>query len=381
MPIHHETLQTETSNVVSRDNSSSPRDLTRQGTRQASAGATDGAAVRRPHLSGSGRPTRTFQQPTLETAFVRYCQMTHLPLNWQGTAAELLGLVKTAQEFISSPDFDRPAAPHRILGDQLLSTCRETEPSKPSGGSALDMPPHLSRMCEEQLLTAEQERQLFQRMNYLRFCAASLLQDQTPVSVTQWDLERVHGLWRAANWHRDCIIRSNTRLVISIVKKFTNPQCGFDDLFSDGIMALLRAVHKFDYRLGFRFSTYATQVVRRDAYRHVMDRQNERLKAGQCLTEQGIDIAEETGSSTMGEEHWNSLRSRLTSLLNELDKREKLIIRARFSLGGHRKVQTLQHLANKLGISKERVRQLEKRALSRLQTLAAHSTQSSSPSI
>ncbi len=53
------------------------------------------------------------------------------------------------------------------------------------------------------------------------------------------------------------------RLVISIVKKFVNIQNGFDDLLSDGIVAVIRAVDKFDVGLGFRFSTYATQVVRR----------------------------------------------------------------------------------------------------------------------
>jgi RNA polymerase primary sigma factor len=56
--------------------------------------------------------------------------------------------------------------------------------------------------------------------------------------------------------------------------------------------------------------------------------------------------------------------------MDNLDRREKLIIRARFSLGGHRTVQTLQRLADKLGVSKERVRQLEKRALDKLRGMA-----------
>ena len=58
-------------------------------------------------------------------------------------------------------------------------------------------------------------------------------------------------------------------------------------------------------------------------------------------------------------------------MLNDLDRREKLIIRARFSLGSHRKVHTLQSLADRLGISKERVRQLERRAMEKLQEMAA----------
>jgi RNA polymerase primary sigma factor len=57
-------------------------------------------------------------------------------------------------------------------------------------------------------------------------------------------------------------------------------------------------------------------------------------------------------------------------LLDKLDRREKLIVRARFSLGSHRRVQTLQRIADSLGVSKERVRQLEKRALEKLRELA-----------
>jgi RNA polymerase primary sigma factor len=57
-------------------------------------------------------------------------------------------------------------------------------------------------------------------------------------------------------------------------------------------------------------------------------------------------------------------------MLDRLDRREKLIVRARFSLGGHRRVQTLQKLADRLGVSKERIRQLEKRALDKLRDMA-----------
>jgi RNA polymerase primary sigma factor len=57
-------------------------------------------------------------------------------------------------------------------------------------------------------------------------------------------------------------------------------------------------------------------------------------------------------------------------MLNDLDRREKFIIRARFSLGSHRKVHTLQSLADRLGVSKERVRQLERRAMEKLRVMA-----------
>lgn len=73
----------------------------------------------------------------------------------------------------------------------------------------------------------------------------------------------------------------------------------------------------------------------------------------------------------MSEKRWHALRNCLSVLLGELDRREKLIIRARFALGSHRRVQTLQALADRLGVSKERVRQLEKRAIEKLIAMAA----------
>jgi RNA polymerase primary sigma factor len=63
----------------------------------------------------------------------------------------------------------------------------------------------------------------------------------------------------------------------------------------------------------------------------------------------------------------------MTSLLDQLDRRERFIVRSRYALGAHHKVRTFQFLADKLGVSKERVRQLESRAVEKLQAFAAES--------
>ena len=70
---------------------------------------------------------------------------------------------------------------------------------------------------------------------------------------------------------------------------------------------------------------------------------------------------------------WSNLSELMASLLDQLDRRERFIIRSRYELGAHRKVRTFQYLADKLGVSKERVRQLESRAVGKLQALAAES--------
>lgn len=322
-------------------------------------------------LDSGSRPkpkTRTFRRSVLEADFLRFCQLSTETPDAHLTAEQRRQLTEEAQCFVPSEEFSARSAERVVLGDEFLTECA---PEKARlSRKKVDMPAHLAGLCETPLLTREQEKQLFRRMNYMRYRAHKILEAGGDTAIDQWDLERIRGLLRAACWYRDVVVRSNVRLVISIVKNFANPQCSFDDLLSDGIMALIRSVDKFDYQLGFRFSTYATQVVRRNSYRFVMERQEERFKVTNSISEIGLDVAEDDSHSTMSEGRWHALRNHLDHLLGLLDKRERLIIRARFSLGGHHHVKTLQRLADKLGISKERVRQLEKRAVQKLQDLA-----------
>lgn len=312
---------------------------------------------------------RTFRRKKLEADFLRFCQLS-TEVGANPSLEDVKLVLEEAKAHIPSEEFEDGKAETLILGDDFLSECKPETVSK-RAARKVSLPSHLAGLTENSLLTPEQERALFQRMNFLRFRACKILTQKPIEKTTQWDLERARALIHASHWYRDVIVKANVRLVISIVKKFVNHQCGFDDLLSDGIMALIRSVDKFDYQRGFRFSTYATQVVRRNSYRFVMERQEERLKVTNSINEPGLDV-EEVSTSTMSELRWNTLQTHLRGMLGELDKREKLIIRARFSLGGHRKVQTLQKLADRLGISKERVRQLEKRAVEKLQQLAMH---------
>lgn len=273
--------------------------------------------------------------------------------------------------FISNPLFDQPRAGAEIFASQLALAPRQSERGIAAlRRSGVDLPIHLSRLCEAPLLTPEQERCLFQRMNFLFHQAALQRGLLHPDRPSQGRLELVERLVLLAEWHRDRIVEANLRLVFSIVKKFVNPNNTFDDLLSDGIVGLIRAVEKFDYDRGFRFSTYATQVVRRNSYRTVVTNQQERQKVVGGLQDLDFEVSDQDKTSAISEGRWHELRSRLAVMLDDLDRREKFIIRARFSLGSHRKVHTLQSLADRLGISKERVRQLERRAMEKLREMA-----------
>lgn len=239
------------------------------------------------------------------------------------------------------------------------------------GTAPADLPAHLRRMCESELLTQEQERELFRSMNYLKFRANALrcrLSVDDPDAQLVWEID---GLLTKAQALRDHLIKANMRLVMSIVKKFVTPQQSFDEMLSDGIMTLMQAVDKFDFDRGFRFSTYAYRSIARHAYRSVTAARKEEARFACDLEEWVFEQQDHrTAASSMSDQVWGNLRELTTSMLDQLDRRERFIVRSRYALGSHRKVKTFQYLADKLGVSKERVRQLEHRAVTKLRAMA-----------
>ena len=274
-------------------------------------------------------------------------------------------LLRTEIDFISNPQF-------------LAGARAQTKPNRlsevltiGSGTLPKDLPAHLARLCESELLSAEQERELFREMNFLRFRANALRSRLDPESLDENAVDEVERLIDLAESIRDHIIRANMRLAISVVKKFVTPQHSFDDLLSDGIFSLMQAVDKFDFARGFRFSTYAYRAIARNAYRGITTRQKENARFTTEASESVIEIAVDRKESSLDEQSWSNLRALLAKMMHRLDRREQFIIRSRYALGAHRKVRTFQCLADKLGVSKERARQLEQRAIAKLQAMSA----------
>lgn len=277
-------------------------------------------------------------------------------------------LLRCEIEFIPNQEF-QAAASNSSLAREILSD-DWVEPESDSNAVPQDLPPHLAVMCESRLLHADEERHLFRKMNYLKFRANSIRVTLNPDALDIVALEQAEEGLAAARMVRDRIVRANMRLVISVVKKFVTQQVSFDELLSEGVDTLMNAVEKFDYDRGFRFSTYAYRSIARHSYRVVTDRQKDssRFMTGSDAAEYD---AEEVETSSLNERTWNNLRRLLSSMMNHLDRREQFIIRGRYALGAHRKVRSFQCLADKLGISKERVRQLESRAVNKLRAMAA----------
>ncbi len=282
-----------------------------------------------------------------------------------------LAMLRREIDFIPNPEFRAESAAEEILGPASSSS---TSPRQAARSRVpRDFPAHLARLCETQLLSAEEERQLFRRMNYCKFRANALRTKLDPDRPSARLLAEAESFLAAAHQARDQIVTANMRLVVAVVKKFVSPRNSFDDLLSDGITSMMQAVEKFDYDRGFRFSTYAYRAIGRNAYRKIYDQQRESVRFSTSGSEALVEIEESPDSATLDEKTWTRMRTLLAGMLNQLDRRERFIIRGRYALGSHRKVRTFQCLADKLGVSKERVRQLEQRAVAKLRTMATES--------
>jgi RNA polymerase primary sigma factor len=233
-----------------------------------------------------------------------------------------------------------------------------------------DLPPHLARFCETTLLSAQAERDLFFRMNCLKYKANAIRSRISLAEIDEKVICQVEALLEAARVIRDRIVQSNMRLVMAVVKKFANQRNSFDDLMSEGLMTLMRAVEKFDYDRGFRFSTYAYRAISRNVIRLINDRQRDALRFTTSSEALVLDTPQERLVTAGQEKTRERLNGRLLQLMGGLNRRERFILRGRYALGSHRKVKTCQRLANILGISKERVRQLEHAAVAKLRAKA-----------
>ena len=255
------------------------------------------------------------------------------------------------------------------------SSLEENEPRLPDLydapiGGRLRMPAHLERLCSAPLLTPQEERDLFCQMNYLKYRANVLRATLNAQRPSAKKLEQIDRLLHHATAVRNQIVHANVRLVVSIVKQFSDERNSFDDLLSEGINCLIKAVEKFDYDRGFRFSTYATRAVRREVFRLVQRHHRERSRfatGSQEVLSQELTTETATGRS---ESAWSKIDHSIGEMLSTLDEREQFIVQARYGFHDLGEKPTFQRLGELLGVSKERVRQLEQRALNKLREVA-----------
>ena len=279
---------------------------------------------------------------------------------------------------------------------------------------------YLKEVGRVPLLTDEEEVELAQRIERGRLSREELARG----NVTQHRRAELQHLIRDGWAAREHLITANSRLVISVAKKYMGRGVPFLDLIQEGNIGLIRAAKKFDYRRGHKFSTYATWWIRQAVTRaiadqgrtirvpvHMGDQINKLLRIQHQLTQSlgrdpGVDELAEAlevtpqkvenmiqvarrplsletptddeedsvlGDFIQDEEipapddtaTYNLLKEHLTVVLEGLPPREVRILQLRYGLLDG-KAYTLEEVGRKMGVTRERVRQIEAQALSRL---------------
>ena len=268
-------------------------------------------------------------------------------------------------ECMPNPSFDDPELRDLILGPIPEADPRSVRRTKPPKG----LPPYLASLYEVPLLTREQEAHLFRKMNLLKALANRLRDSVDPTRAKTTDLDEIERLQEEALAVKNQLIRANLRLVVSIAKRHVGPSNNFFELVSDGNMSLIRAVEKFDFARGNKFSTYASWAIMKNFARTIPE---ENYRRDRFVT--GHEEMFEAAADNRADEHeyenaLKRMQEAVKGMLGRLDDRERRIIISRYGLNGASE-QTLEQLGRELGITKERVRQIESRAQDKLRKFA-----------
>ena len=219
-------------------------------------------------------------------------------------------------------------------------------------------------------MTRKQEMHLFRKMNYLKYKAARLRAKLDPARPKRRLMDQIEQLYDEAVSTKNQIIRANLRLVVSIAKRHVGPMQNFFELVSDGNMSLMRAVEKFDYARGNKFSTYASWAVMKNFARTIPDEHRRRDRFRTSYAEL-FTATEDARPDPFEEEAAQAQReTQVEKILQRLDEREQRIIVRRFGLRRGQEPLTLKQVGAELGVTKERIRQIEARALSKLRQAA-----------
>jgi len=271
-------------------------------------------------------------------------------------------------EFVASGEFLEENARQKFLAEPVSVE----KPLSPKGIEPLGLasesllPQYLQALRDTPVLNREREVELFRRYNYLKYLACVTRAGMKPARVHSDRLNEIENYLAEAETVKKTIIEANLRLVVSIAGKHVAGGANFLELVSEGNFALIKAVEEFDYTRDIRFSKTASLSIAKE-YAKVSGKSTEltREKAGSLANILPFLKTAEVDFAAIE----RARRSLVQVIKDELDQREQYIILNHFGLVGsliRKKKKTLQQIGEDLGLTKERVRQLELIALQKL---------------
>ena len=346
-----------------------------------------------------------------------------IPSSGTGTEAldELVGILTEQGVDVIYPDDEESDGPSEDLSDSETDMDPSASYARVPSDDTISL--YLREMSKVPLLNMEEEVSLAKRYEAGKAARDQLIkQGNACLFEERLQLEDVEEDGLLAREH---LIKANTRLVVSVAKRYTSRGVPFLDLIQEGNLGLMKAVEKYDYRRGFRFSTYATWWIRQTITRsiadqgrtirvpvHMVDRIRVMYKSIHFLEqklgrEPTIDelaelmetpkqkvewmirvswlplsletpINEDEDESELGDfvedkdtptpsqsVYTKLLSEKINEILESLPFREARILRLRFGLENGR-FYTLEEVGRKFGLTRERIRQIETKALRRL---------------
>ncbi len=275
-------------------------------------------------------------------------------------------------EYLGHPRFNEPGAEQAFFGD----TEHAAAPKPWCNSHGIADNPDVSTLPGS-TLSADAERILFLRMNYARYRMTKLLADFEGKRLTGKAVMELLGWQWQVMLARCEIVQSNVPLVLAMAKRTRLGSADYAELISEGNMALLRSVDKFDCGRGFKFSTYACRAILKSFSRVAMKASRYRSRFP-AEFEPALEKSDHLDRQRIGHEAdcVDELRDILRQNTADLNDVEVKVLQARFALSqahaapddAEAAPKTLEQVGLLIGVTKERVRQIQNRALQKLRT-------------